>query len=190
MPTGMPAQQAIDASLFATTRPLAGERVGPVTGLDKTLRALVWPAYGIAPNRDPTIEDRMRFGRDEEFVLAGERVGFLSDIATTELGLRMRCREADPLNTLFGNRNQLGVLSSMTAWELGSSYASVAVPRWLEHTRYRTPARIAAIVGESVFAVQRVRVSIRNFQSARQAGSHPGLSRLQQTFVERRPQPK
>ena len=175
IPTGVRAQQSIDASLFAATRPLAGERaaeragerVGPVTSLDKTLRVLVWPAYGIAPNRDPISEDRMRFERDEEFALAGERIGFLSNIATTELGLRKRCREADPFNTLFGNRNQLGVLGSMTAWELGSSYTSVAVPRWLQHTRYRTPARMAAIVGESVFAAQRVRVSIRNFQIAR-----------------------
>ena len=106
-------------------------------------------------------------GRTEEFVLAGERFGFMADIATTELGLRARCHEADPLNTLFGNRNQLGVLSSMTAWELGSSYASVAIPQWFEHTRYRKPARIAAILGGSLFAADRLRTSVRNFQLAR-----------------------
>jgi hypothetical protein len=106
-------------------------------------------------------------GRTEEFVLAGERLGFLADLATTELGLRARCHEADPLNTLFGNRNQLGVLSSMTAWELSSSYAWVAIPRWFEHTRYRKPARIAAILGSGFFAADRVRATVRNFQLVR-----------------------
>jgi hypothetical protein len=100
-------------------------------------------------------------------VLVGERFGFLADLATTELGLRSRCHEADPLNTLFGNRNQLGVLSSMTAWELGSSYASAAIPRWFEHTRYRKPARVAALLGGSLFAADRGRTSLRNLQIAR-----------------------
>jgi hypothetical protein len=106
-------------------------------------------------------------GRTEELVLAGEHLGFLADVATTELGLRAGCHEVDPVNTLFGNRNQLGVLSSMTVWELGSSYASVAIPRWFGHTRYRKPARIAAILGGSFFAADRVRTSIRNFQLVR-----------------------
>jgi hypothetical protein len=121
----------------------------------------------MVPGSDSAMGEHGALGRIEEFVLAGERFGFLADIATTELGLRARCHEADPLNTLFGNRNQLGVLSSMTAWELGSSYASVAIPRWFEHTRYRKPARIAALLGDSLFAADRARTFVRNLQIAR-----------------------
>jgi hypothetical protein len=55
----------------------------------------------------------------------------------------------------------------MTAWELGSSYASVAIPRWFEHTRYRKPARIAALLGDSLFAADRARTFVRNLQIAR-----------------------
>ena len=133
---------------------------------DKALRIFTWPAYSMSPKFAPTQEDRSKLARTEEFGLAGERLGFLADATTTQLGMNQG-HEGDPLNTLFGSNNRVGVLGSMTAWELGSSYTSVAVPRWLQHTRYRTPARMAAIVGESVFAAQRVRVSIRNFQIAR-----------------------
>lgn len=131
------------------------------------LHILAWPAYGIVPTRGSLIGDDGALGRTEEFVLAGERLGFLADMATTERGLRAQCHEADPLNTLFGNRNQLGVLSSMTAWELSFSYASVAIPQWFEHTRYRKPARIAAILAGSLFAADRVKTSARNFQLVR-----------------------
>jgi hypothetical protein len=161
------AQEPVNASLFAITRPSFPPKQETAASLDRALHALAWPAYGAVLGRDSAMGDREALGRTEEFVLAGERLGFLADIATTELGLRARCHEADPLNTLFGNRNPLGVLSSMTAWELGSSYASVAIPRWFEHTRYRKPARIAAIFGGSLFAADRVRTSIRNFQIAR-----------------------
>lgn len=160
-------QEAINASFFAITRPTFPAKHETAAGLDKTLQVIAWPAYGIVPTRDSAGGDHGALGRAEEFVLAGERFGFLADMATTERGLRARCHEADPLNTLFGNRNQLGVLSSMTAWELGSSYASVAIPRWFEHTRYRKPARIATILGGSFLAADRVRTSVRNFKLVR-----------------------
>jgi hypothetical protein len=160
-------QEPVNASLFAITRPTFPAKQETVASLDKTFRVIAWPAYGIVPSRDSAMGDPRALGRTEKFVLAGERFGFLADIATTELGLRSRCHEADPLNTLFGNRNQLGVLSSMTAWELGSSYTSVAIPRWFEHTRYRKPARIAALLGDGLFAADRARTSVRNLQIVR-----------------------
>jgi hypothetical protein len=128
------------------------------------LGVLTWPAKGLAPFRASEAEDRTRLWRTEEFVLAGERLGFFADAATTELGFSAHCHEVDPLNTLFGSTNRLGVLGSMTGWELGFSYASVAVPHWFEHTRLRTPMRVAAIVGGSVMTGFRVRTSIRNYQ--------------------------
>jgi len=160
-------QEPVNASLFAITRPTFPAKQETVASLDKTFRVIAWPAYGIVPSRDSAMGDHGALGRTEESVLVGERFGFLADLATTELGLRSRCHEADPLNTLFGNRNQLGVLSSMTAWDLGSSYASAAIPRWFEHTRYRKPARVAALLGGSLFAADRGRTSLRNLQIAR-----------------------
>jgi hypothetical protein len=160
-------QEPINASVFAITRPTLPEKHETAARLDKTLQVIAWPAYGIVPTRDSAAGNQWGLGRTEEFVLAGERFGFLADMATTELGLRVRCHEADPLNTLFGNRNQLGVLSSMTAWEMASSYASVVIPRWFEHTRYRKPARIAAILGGSFLAADRVRTSVRNLKLVR-----------------------
>ena len=136
--------------------------------LDAMLRTLAWPAYGASAARYATFHDRSRLERTEEFVLAAERFGFLADAATTELGLESGCHEVDPLNTLFGNRNRFGVLGSMTVWEVGTSYASVAVPRWFEHTRFRNPARVAAILGNSVLAVNRIRASTQNFRLAQE----------------------
>lgn len=168
-------QEPTNASFFAITRPTFPAKHETAAGLDKTLQVIAWPAYGILPTRDSAAGNHGALGRTEEFVLAGERFGFLADMATTERGLRARCHEADPLNTLFGNRNQLGVLSSMTAWELGSSYASVAIPRWFERTRCRRPARIVAILGGSFLVADRVRTSIRNFQLDRPLHSQVDL---------------
>jgi hypothetical protein len=148
-------QQFVDA-------PVGKERT---TASEVVLSVLAWPAEGPAPFRG-FAEDRTKLGRTEEFVLVGERLGFLADAGTTALGFGAHCYEVDPLNTLFGNRNRLGVLGSMTGWELGFSYASVVAPRWFEHTRLRNASRVAAIVGGSVFAGLRVRTSIRNYQLA------------------------
>jgi hypothetical protein len=157
-------QEPINGSVVVIARPTFPPKHETAASLDKTLKVIAWPAYGVVPTRDSSAGNHGAHGRTEEFVLAGERFGFLADMATTERGLRSRCHEADPLNTLFGNRNQPGVLSSMTAWELGSSYASVAIPRWFERTRYRKPARILAVLGGSFLVAERVRTSIRNFQ--------------------------
>lgn len=141
-----------------------------ITAGDAVLRVLTWPAEGPVPFRTLAADDHTKLRRTEAYVLAGERLGFFADAATTELGLRSRCHEVDPLNTLFGSTNQTGVLGSMTAWELGFSYASAVVPRWLEHTRLRGASHVAVIIGGSVFAGFRVRTSIRNYRVAQ--GSH------------------
>jgi hypothetical protein len=135
------------------------------TGLDKTLHALSWPAYSFAPKNAFVDDDQPRLDRTEEFVLAGERLGFAADATTTELGLG-HGEESDPLNTLFGSKSKAGVLGSMTAWELGFSYTSVVVPLWFEHTRFRKVASIAAVAGGSVLTGFRVRMAVRNSQFA------------------------
>ena len=128
--------------------------------VDKALHIITWPAYSFIPRYE---EDRSRLGRTEEFVLAGERFGFLADAATTELGLS-HGHESDPLNTLFGSNSRAGVLGSMAVWELGFSYSSVMVPHWLDHTRYRKAARIAAIAGGAALTGFRVKMVMQNSQ--------------------------
>ncbi len=130
---------------------------------DKALRIFTWPAYSMSPRFAPAEEDRSKLARTEEFVLAGERLGFLADATTTQLGMNQG-HEGDPLNTLFGSNNRVGVLGSMTAWELGFSYSSVAVPRWFEHTRYHKAAQIFAIAGGSALAGFRVKMAMQNAQ--------------------------
>jgi len=131
--------------------------------LDKTLRILAWPAYSVSPRFVPNMEDRSKLGRTEEFVLTGERLGFLADATTTQMGLSQG-HESNPMNTMFGSNSRMGVLSSMTAWELGFSYSSVVVPRWFEHTRYNKAARIAAIAGGAALTAFRVKMVMQNSQ--------------------------
>jgi hypothetical protein len=158
---GVAQTRAEEAFVEAPTPKTAAQHPG--TRLDKTLRALAWPAYSFTPKNSFPEEDRTPLARTEEFVLAGERLGFLADATTTELGLSQG-HESDPLNTMFGANNHVGVLSSMTAWEMGFGYSSVTVPRWFEHTRYRKTARIAAIAGGAALTGFRVKMVMQNAQ--------------------------
>ncbi|MGO9493186.1 MAG: hypothetical protein ACLPH3_06325 [Terracidiphilus sp.] len=136
------------------------------TRSEKVLRAFAWPAYGLSPRFTPTEEDRSKLGRTEKFVLAGERLSFMADATTTQLGLSQG-HESDPLNSLFGSTNRVGVLGSMTAWEMGFSYTSVAVPRWLEHTRFHKAAQVVAIAGGAALTGFRVKMVVQNSQFIR-----------------------
>jgi hypothetical protein len=135
----------------------------PATRMDKTLRVLAWPAYSLTPRYSFPDEDRSKLARTEEFVLAGERLGFMADATTTELGLSQG-HESNPMNTMFGSNNHVGVLGSMTAWELGFGYTSVTIPRWFEHTRYHKVAQIAAIAGGTALTGFRVKMAMQNSQ--------------------------
>ncbi len=134
----------------------------PETRLDRTLHAFTWPAYRYSF----AAEDHSKLGRTEEFVLASERLGFLADATTTELGFS-HGQEGDPMNSLFGTTNKVGVLGSMTAWDMGFMYSSVVVPHWFEHTRYQKTARIAAIAGGAVLTGFRVKMVMQNSQFIR-----------------------
>lgn len=136
----------------------------PATHVDKALRILTWPAYSFTPRYSAPLEDQSKLARTEQFVLAAERLGFLADATTTQLGLSHSTQEGDSLNTLFGSNNRAGIAASMTAYELGFSYASVTVPRWFDHTRYRKTARIAAIAGGAALTGFRVKMVMQNSQ--------------------------
>jgi len=138
----------------------------PATRLDKTLRIFAWPAYSFGPQDVFANQAPSKLDRAEEFVLAGERLGFLADATTTDLGFGP-AHESNPMNTLWGSNNRMGVISSMTAWELGFSYTSVIVPRWFDHTRFRKAARIAAIAGGTALTGFRVKSAMQNAQFVR-----------------------
>jgi hypothetical protein len=138
----------------------------PPSRMDKALRILSWPAYSFTPRYFAPEEDRSKLARTEEFVLAAERLGFIADATTTQLGLS-HAQEGDSLNTLFGSNNRVGIAASMTGWDLGFSYASVTVPRWFDHTRYRKTARIAAIAGGAALTGFRVKMAVQNTQYIR-----------------------
>lgn len=129
--------------------------------LDKALRIFTWPACCVSPKFTPTEEDRTKLATTEKFVLAGERLGFLADATTTQLGMSQG-HEGDPLNTMFGANNRAGVLGSMTAWELGFNYSSVVVPHWFEHTRFHKAAQVAAIAGGTALTGFRVKMAVQN----------------------------
>ena len=97
---------------------------------NRTLTIAAWPGYGMLEG------DRSPSARSLRLALVAERFGFIADLASTARGLTMRddFAERDPINTLFGNRNVAGVLGSMTAWEIGYSYASVKVPALQQKT--------------------------------------------------------
>jgi hypothetical protein len=154
------AQSRAEEAFVEAPTPKAAQ---PATRLDKTLRVLAWPAYSFTPKNSFPDEDRTPLARTEEFVLATERLGFLADATTTQLGLSQG-HESDPLNTMFGANNHVGVLSSMTAWELGYGYSSVTVPRWFQHTRYHKAAQIAAIAGGAALTGFRVKMVAQNSQ--------------------------
>lgn len=139
----------------------------PPTHTDKALRILTWPAYSFTPRYSAPLEDQSKLARTEQYVLAAERLGFLADATTTQLGLSHATQEGDSLNTLFGANNRVGIAASMTAYELGFSYASVTVPRWFDHTRYRKTARIAAIAGGAALTGFRVKMAMQNSQFIR-----------------------
>jgi hypothetical protein len=128
-----------------------------VTPYDKIFRIVAWPGYGM------TMKDGSRLGKNEGAVLANERLSFLFDASTTATVLTSpNCFEGDRLNTVFGNKNIPGVLGSMTVWELGFSYSSVAIPHWFEHTRYRKVTRVAAIAGGIWLSGERMRLGYHN----------------------------
>src|ERR1700722_4815556 len=80
-------QEPINGSVVVIARPTFPPKHETAARLDKTLKVIAWPAYGVVPTRDSSAGNHGAHGRTEEFVLAGERFGFLADMATTERGL-------------------------------------------------------------------------------------------------------
>ncbi len=138
----------------------------------RILTAVVWPGYGMLTN------DSSAQARSQRAALAFERAGFVRDLVSTDRGLKARHNfvERDPINTLFGESNVKGVLGSMTAWEIGYSYASVELRRLVKRARLHGAARYAALVFNGALGGQRIRVSACNFRLAREKWVSPAAS--------------
>jgi hypothetical protein len=134
---------------------------------DRVLSMAAWPGYAMV-SRDRTALEKSR-----KLVFASERVAFAFDLSTSGLGIspHSRVREANPMNTLFGNQNRTGILTSMTSWEMGYSYSAAVVPHWFEHTKYRVPVRIASIMIGGFLVEEHVRSGVCNIQIARQGNT-------------------
>src|SRR5579863_10354201 len=130
----------------------------------RILTATAWPGYGMWEN-DPS-----RLAPVQRCMLVTERAGFVLDIISTERGLRAHNYfvERDPMNTLFGKSNVLGVLGSMTAWEMGYSYASFQVPKLLQRARLRNTARVSAVLLNGILVEERLQASVCNLRLVRE----------------------
>ena len=138
-----------------------------VSRTDRVFSLAAWPGYAMV-SRDRTV-----LGKSQKLVFASERMAFAFDLGTSGLGMspHSRCVEANPMNTLFGNQNRTGVLTSMTSWEMGFSYSAAVVPHWFEHTKYRVPVRIASILIGGFLVEEHVRSGVCNIQIARQGNT-------------------
>ncbi|HEY6489027.1 MAG: hypothetical protein WCC26_14880 [Terracidiphilus sp.] len=128
--------------------------------IDKAFKIAAWPGYGIEE------QGHSRLGTAAKITLATERAAFAFDLGTTARGLSSNPNafEGNSLNTLFGGQNRIGVLSSMTSWELGYSYTAAVVPRWFEATRWRKPVRIAVILAGAYLAEEHARMGACNIR--------------------------
>ena len=139
------------------------------SGIDRAFSLAAWPGYGM------TLRDRTVLGKTQRGILAGERAAFAFDLSTSGTGVSPGSKicEGDPLNTLFGNRNKMGIYSSMLGWEMGYSYSAAVVPHWFEHTKYRKPVRIIAMVFGGFLIEEHVRSGACNLLLARKTNA-PG----------------
>ena len=138
-----------------------------VSRTDRVLSFAAWPGYAMVSR------DRSALGRSQKIVFASERVAFAFDFGTSGLGISPQSRvvEANPMNTMFGNQNRAGILSSMTSWEMGYSYTAAVVPHWFEHTKFRVPVRIASILIGGFLVEEHIRSGVCNIQIARQGNT-------------------
>ena len=155
-PVAACAQEAFEARENRATHSTA-------SSIDRIFSLAAWPGYGM------TLNDRTALGKMQRGIFLGERAAFSFDLSTSGMGVSPSSKicEGDPLNTLFGNRNKMGIYGSMSGWEMGYSYSAAVVPHWFEHTKYRKPAHVIAMVFGGFLIEEHVRSGVCNIQMAR-----------------------
>jgi hypothetical protein len=135
----------------------------------KALSLFAWPGYGMTG--DSRDEDRQGL----KTILVVERGTALLDGASTYIMLdtpylsnAIRATEADPLLTLFGNRNKVGVLGSGSFLEVLVNHGSVAIPRMFERKlgpHAGNVARIATILADGTLSMVHIQLAIFNLKN-------------------------
>jgi hypothetical protein len=107
-------------------------------------------------------------------ILLVERGTALFDGASTYIMLdtpylpnAIHASEADPLMTLFGNRNKLGVLASGSFLEILVNGSSVAIPRTIERkmgARAGHIASITTILADGALSMVHIQLAIYNLK--------------------------
>jgi hypothetical protein len=135
----------------------------------KTLGLFAWPGYGmLSDSRD---EDEQGL----KTMLAIERGTAFLDGASTYIMLdtpylpnAIHATEADPLLTMFGNRNKAAILATGSFVEVLVNDGSVAIPRIFErkvgpHAGHI--ARIATILADGTLSMVHIQLSIFNLKN-------------------------
>jgi hypothetical protein len=135
----------------------------------KALSLFAWPGYSMTGNSRDEDEQGLKT------ILIVERGTALFDGASTYLMLdtpylpnAIRATEADPLLTLFGNRNKVGVLGSGSFLEVLVNHGSVAIPRFVERKmglRAGHIVRIGMIFADGTLSMVHIQLAIFNLQN-------------------------
>jgi hypothetical protein len=135
----------------------------------RALGLLAWPGYGMLG--DSRGEDEQGL----ETILLVERGTALFDGASTYIMLdtpylpnAIRATEADPLLTLFGNRNKVGVLGSGAFLEVLVNHGSVAIPSFVERKmglRAGHIARISTFLVDGTLGMVHIQLAIFNLKN-------------------------
>ena len=136
---------------------------------NKALSLFAWPGYGpLAGSRD---EDEQGL----KTMLAIERGTAYLDGVSTYIMLdtpvypnAIHAAEADPLLTLFGNRNKAGVLATGSFLEVLVNGGSVAIPRMVQSkmgARAGHVARIGAFFADGALSMVHIQLAIFNLKN-------------------------
>jgi hypothetical protein len=135
----------------------------------KALRLFAWPGSGMTC--DSSDEDNQGL----KTILVIERGTAFFDGASTYIMLdtpclpnAIRATEADPLLTLFGNRNKVGVLATGSFLEVLVNHSSVAIPNMFERMlgpHAEQVRRINTILADGTLSMVHIQLAIFNLKN-------------------------
>jgi hypothetical protein len=136
---------------------------------EKALRLFAWPGYGMIADSREQDEQGLKT------MLAIERGTAYLDGVSTYIMLdtpvypnAIRSAEADPLLTLFGNRNKVGVLATGSLLEVAVNGSSAAIPRLVQSkmgARAGHVARIGVFFADGALSMVHIQLAIFNLKN-------------------------
>jgi hypothetical protein len=135
----------------------------------KALSLFAWPGYGMIGDSHDDAEQGLKT------MLAIERGTAFLDGVSTYIMLdtpvvpgAIHSTEADPLLTLFGNRNKAAILATGSFLEVLANDGSVAIPRLVQRkmgARAGHVARIATILADGTLSMVHIQLGIYNLKN-------------------------